>query len=383
MCTLHYFFISLKHLLGLAISPNNNQVNIYTKVGNVGKENINSNSSNNLSKEWQLETTLQEHDLRVSAIDWAPETNKIVTCSADRNAYVWNQEPDGTWKPTLVSMRITRAATCVRWARNEKKFAAGSGAKLISLCHYDECDGWWISKHIKKSIKSSITCIDWHPDNCLLAAGSTDYRVRVYSGYIKEVDGPEPASNNWQSKSTSSGGLITEFTAGSWIHGLSFSPSGNRLAWISHDSCISVADVLVPTASSNSKTAVVTLKTRYLPCLSVVWSSEVNLVAAGHDCYPMLYKYERGSNVASNTAPLTYLGKMDQSGKEKEADGFSAMKKFRDMDRRGIENHTGPGEGGGALESIHQNTIVEVRNYSKDKVSTVGLDGKVVVWKVN
>ena len=32
---------------------------------------------------------LDQHDLRVNDIDWAPQTNRIVTCSADRNAYVW------------------------------------------------------------------------------------------------------------------------------------------------------------------------------------------------------------------------------------------------------------------------------------------------------
>ena len=33
---------------------------------------------------------LDQHDIRVTGIDWAPNTNRIVTCSADRNAYVWN-----------------------------------------------------------------------------------------------------------------------------------------------------------------------------------------------------------------------------------------------------------------------------------------------------
>lgn len=364
-------------------------MHIYKKISGSDKENVGNNSSAavNASRDWRLESILQAHDLRVSAIDWAPKSNKIVTCSADRNAYVWSLGADGTWKSTLVLLRINRAATCVRWARNEKKFAAGSGAKLISLCHYLESDGWWASKHIKKPIKSTVTCVDWHPDNCLLAAGSTDYRVRVFSGYIEEVDGASQPVNNWtssasvngKSTSTSKDGLISEFIAKSWIHGLAFSPSGNCLAWTSHDSCISVADVSIP--SSSCKSAVVTLKTRFLPCLSIVWSSEVNLIAAGHDCFPVLYKYEEGSK--GSIGKLINGGKIDQSGKEKEADGFSAMKKFRDMDRRGIENHTGPGEGGGALESIHQNTIVEVRNYNKDRVSTVGLDGKVVIWKVN
>ena len=43
--------------------------------------------------------------LNVSGIDWAPKTNRIVTCSADRNAYVWNLQPDGTWKHMLVLLR--------------------------------------------------------------------------------------------------------------------------------------------------------------------------------------------------------------------------------------------------------------------------------------
>ena len=50
---------------------------------------------------WETSATLDQHDLLVTGIDWAPKTNRIVTCSADRNAYVWNLEPDGTWKHTL------------------------------------------------------------------------------------------------------------------------------------------------------------------------------------------------------------------------------------------------------------------------------------------
>jgi len=29
---------------------------------------------------------------------------------------------------------------------------------------------------------------------------------------------------------------------GGWIHGVSFSKDGSHLAWVSHDSCITVAD---------------------------------------------------------------------------------------------------------------------------------------------
>lgn len=77
-----------------------------------------------------------------TGIDWAPESNRIVTCASDRNAYVWTLK-DGVWKPTLVLVRINRAATCVKWSPLENKFALGSGARLISVCYFEEENDWW------------------------------------------------------------------------------------------------------------------------------------------------------------------------------------------------------------------------------------------------
>lgn len=76
-----------------------------------------------------------------TGIDWAPETNRIVTCASDRNAYVWTSK-DGAWKPTLVLVRINRAATCVKWSPLENKFALGSGARLISVCYFEKENDW-------------------------------------------------------------------------------------------------------------------------------------------------------------------------------------------------------------------------------------------------
>jgi actin related protein 2/3 complex subunit 1A/1B len=79
---------------------------------------------------------VRQHDKTITAIDWAPNTNRIVTTSQDRNAYVWTRAPDPetgaqVWKPTLVLLRINRAATCVRWSPLEDKFAVGSGARCV------------------------------------------------------------------------------------------------------------------------------------------------------------------------------------------------------------------------------------------------------------
>lgn len=146
----------------------------------------------------------------LSGIDWAPNTNRIVTCAADRNAYVWTQGSDGKWRPTLVLLRINRAATCVKWSPQENKFAAGSGARLISVCYFESENDWWVSKHIKKPIRSTITSLDWHPNNVVLVAGSADFKVRVFSAYIRDIEElPEPTP--WGSK-MSLGQLLAEFS---------------------------------------------------------------------------------------------------------------------------------------------------------------------------
>lgn len=72
--------------------------------------------------------------------------------------------------------------------------------------------------------------------------------LRVFSAYIKEVD-EKPAPTPWGSKMPF-GQVMTEFGgagSGGWVHSVCFSASGNRLAWVSHDSTVTVVD---PTISS-------------------------------------------------------------------------------------------------------------------------------------
>ncbi|KAK6643672.1 hypothetical protein RUM43_005182 [Polyplax serrata] len=330
----------------LALSPNNHEVNIYEKAGD----------------DWRDVDVLNQHDLRVTGIDWAPNTNRIVTCAADRNAYVWSQGDDNKWKPTLVLLRINRAATCVKWSPKENKFAVGSGARLIAVCYFESVNDWWVSKHIKKPIRSTVTTIDWHPNNVLLAAGSSDFKVRIFSALIKEIEEAPPATE-WGSKMVL-GTLMAEFNnspiSGGWIHSVAFSMDGSRLCWVAHDSSINVAD---------SQT-VCKLKTEYLPFKCCLWIGKNTIVAAGHGCCPMLFSVDSNNHI-------TFLSKLDISQK-RETGGISAMRKFQSLDRqaRVANNDT-------ALETIHQNTITGIRLYSTTKLSTSGLDGQLVIWDMN
>ena len=55
----------------VALSPNNHEVHIYQRA----------------DSDWKLVDVLNQHDLRVTGIDWAPKTNRIVTCAVVSIAY--------------------------------------------------------------------------------------------------------------------------------------------------------------------------------------------------------------------------------------------------------------------------------------------------------
>ena len=244
-----------------------------------------------------LQDELKGHDKTVTSVDIAPSTGRIVTCSqgisprdvkdirekadsglADRNAYVWEPSPSG-WKPTLVLLRINRAATFVRWSPSERKFAVGSGARVIAVCYFEEENDWWVSKHLKKPIRSTITTVAWHPNSVLLAAGSTDAHARVFSSFIKGVDA-RPESSVWGERlpfNTVCGEFLNN-SAG-WVHGCAFSPSGNALAFTAHDSSITV---VYPSGPEEPPNAIISLSTQLLPFLSLIWNGESEIIAAGY-----------------------------------------------------------------------------------------------------
>lgn len=333
----------------LAMSPNNHEVHIMDFKG--GK--------------FTTTAVLKEHTQRVTGIDWAPESNRLVTCSEDRNAYVWNVDASGHWKPDLVILRINRAATCCKWSPKEDKFAVGSGSRLISICYFEEENDWWVSKHIKKPIRSTILSLDWHPNNVLIAAGASDFKARVFSGYVKSQD-EKPAATVW-GKKMPFGNLMAEFGtggSGGWVHDVSFSADGNSLAFVGHDSTVSVVE--------NGETEVHT-RAKDLPYRCCEWISGNQIVVAGHDNMPILYEYNGGSLVRKASLDVTTT-----TAKKT----LSAMDKFKSLDSKGTNDASKTST---SLNTTHQNSIDEIEIMAGDKsgatkFSTVGVDGKLCIW---
>jgi len=308
---------------------------------------------------WTLTAELREHSGKVTGIDWGKTTNQIVSCGADRNVYVWRQEA-AIGKPVLVLIRINRGAITVKWSPLENKFAVGSAARFISVCYYDQENNWWITKHIKKPIRSSVLSLSWHPNNILIAAGTSDFKCRVFSTYIREIE-EKPGPTTWGKKMPFAQ-LMREYGPGisGWVHGVSFTQSGDKLAWVGHDSTVSFAtgDMEQP----------ITTRTKFLPFSDCSWISEDSIVAVGFDCNPMIF------TVGANG--LEFKSKCDEAEKAGNSGQLSGRAMFQAMDRMATTKQSE------ALKTKHKNSILEVIPI-KGGFSTAGADGQIIQWNQN
>ena len=154
---------------------------------------------------------------------------------------------------------------------------------------------------------------------------------------------------------------------------------------VGHDSSISIIYPGGPTAHN--------IRMPTLPLVSLTWTLEDTIIAAGHDCRPLVFS---GSEAGWHEA-----GTLDDVNSAKSAEpraGFGgspvgrlktgAFATFRDADSRGHHSSASSPNTDTKFLTIHQNTITNVRVYEQrgnvvTKVSTSGVDGLLVIWDVN
>lgn len=331
----------------LAIAPNTSEVYIYSTPGT------------DVTK-WEKKYILTEHEGFVSALDWS-STGKIVTCGHDRNAYVWEYEAgEDDWKPTLVILRINRAATACKWSPSGTKFAVASGAKVVPVCYYEKSNNWWISKTIKNH-KSTVTSLAWAPDSCTLATGCTDFKARIHSAFIEELDVVDAALEEQFPAVKTFGEQLAEYASKGWVNAVSYSPDGLTLAYVSHGSVTSLVDI-----KANS---VFEINQKGLPYLDMLFLDNSHIVAVGFDCNPAIYSKESGTWVFSKS--------LDAAEKKAATKVASAFNKWADADKRG---QTFGADGESEPLTRHHNAISGVRRLDDKNLSTCGIDGRVLFW---
>jgi len=341
----------------IAFCPNNNEVHIYKFF----------------TDKWEKLHVLSKHDQIVSGIDWSRSSNKIVTVSHDRNSYVWTQE-GSDWIPTLVILKLNRAALCVQWSPKENKFAVGSGAKSVCICYYEQENNWWISKVIRKRHESSVTSLAWHPNNIYLATTSTDGKCRVFSTFIKGVD--TRGSQSSTSTDSKFGEQIAQLDLSStWVFGVRWSASGKTLAYAGHNSMIYFVDEV------ESAPAAQNLALRDLPLRDVLFVSERTVIGVGFDCNPMIF-------AADETGLWSFVGFLDERkatpSTSKASQLSEALGKLYGQSKQGTSSDSvEPSKPRGGA---HENCITCIvpltkgRDGTIKRFSTSGLDGKIVVW---
>lgn len=322
----------------------------------------------NLSEDEKAEaTTLKPlHPGYVSGIDWCQETNCIVTCGHDRNAYVWKQQDNGTWKPNLVILRIMRAATGVKWSPDGKKFAVTSGAKCVPVCHFEESQNWWISKMIKKH-RSTVLTLDWSPNSKFVVTGGCDFKCRVFSAFIENIDEPDNTGYEMWDKANEFGECLAEFDqAKAWVQGVSWAPSGFQVAFVGHGSTLHVANL--------KDSSVANYYSKALPFHDVQFIGDGKLVVVGFDCNPTIFEFD-GDNFKEpkQLDPCT-------DSEEKKKSGSAAMNRFKQADSKGTENNSAK-----PITTFHKNCIRDVEIHSEGgkrvRITTAGLDGRLLTWK--
>jgi len=332
----------------VAICPNTNEIQIFKRDGG----------------NYVLEHTLTEHDSVVTGIDWGKTTNRILSCSHDRNAYVWSFE-GGKWKPMLVLLRLDKGATCCAWSPKEDKFAVGSAAAAFAVCYFDPENKWWVSKHVKNDISSTVVALDWHPNNVLIAVGGTQCQALVFSGFIRGIDNRQDVAEGTAfGDKLPFGKFLAGFNTGGWVQAIKWSPNGNQLAWACQDSTLHILECSRP--GDHFETSV---PYNFLPFRDIQWFGEDRLVCVGHDNNPTLFQ--------ASGSQWAFSRQLDQKEGAAAAGGFNARNVWKDRTDKGTTEQTSTET---SLNTKHQNCVVQIRPINATMFSTIGLDGNLGVW---
>lgn len=377
-----------------AFSPNNHLIYIYSTTAG-------GNANDALT--WKHIHTLEGHQQSVTAIDWHHATNRLLTVGQDRQSFVWILTPYNaqtstdtptsvdksslaeTWVPQIVELdaSVKRGLMCCKWVANEKgdKLYVGSAACNVAVGTFNVNTGWWYGKVIECH-KSTVTTLAPHPTNStVLATGSTDGTVAISSTYVKSVEGKGIEAEKFGTELSR-----VALPGSSWVHSIAWSPSGEQLAVVSHDSRIYILGSSSSESANKGKEFVrqTTVTLAYLPMKEVQWISNTAIIAAGFDFFPILVQCDNGK--------WSLKGKW--TAERPSAKGTTVVQSQASLARLQFQNESRTGQKAAVelVNSRHKNTINGVwpLTHTWDGASagnalfvTNGMDGLIEFWKAD
>jgi actin related protein 2/3 complex subunit 1A/1B len=271
----------------------------------------------------------------------------------------------------LVILRIAFAATSITWSPNGKKFGVTSGAKCVSVCSWSPKHNFWASSLIKKGFKSTVLCLEWCVNNKFIVTGSTDFKCRVHSAYMTDIDSDvdDGFGDIWPKQHTF-GALLASFDlARSWINSVAWSPDGHRIAFTGHAGSVHFVQVGGGEQS---------ILTKFLPFADIAFLDDNNVVCGGYDMNPAVF-HASGDPADPEWA---FAGNVDKEEKKekkaKKSNTRAARSMFKDMSSRGTKKKGG----GAAYLTRHQNCITKIYTLENTAFCTSGLDGRFLFWDI-
>lgn len=347
----------------------------------------------------------------------------ILTCSQDRNAYVWSPPSpanNNEWSPQIVLLRFDRAATCCAWSPNGKKFIVGGAEKNVMICYYDEKNDFWVAKKINRHT-SAILSLAWHPSGVMMGSSGCDSKA-ILGAALQTKAGDSKTSIDvfGEVKDCASGSVFhKEVVTGSWISCVAFSPNGLIMALCSRNSTVRFirfesvdeektaeekkkkeeirakkeegkeegkADRSNPKVM-NVKRCTVLLRT--LPFSCGLFIDDSTFIGAGYDSKPCkIVLKSAGDFEWAVDKDLT----LEEVVQEKKAGASSlaatAMRRFQAQTMTGKTDASSGTDSADEKVEGHANSvtslkIAKIEGGKVTHVSTTGLDGRFLFWKVN
>ena len=297
---------------------------------------------------WTKTHTLTEHDQLVAVVDWHGATDRLLSASHDRNAYVW--EFNGTrWIPNLIIIKNRRAILDATWSQSGTKIALGTGGKKVAIGRFNPDIAAWSTKLLSKVHTSAVTCVRFHPSELYVASGGTDGVCNITSCYLEIVDGPRPGVPALGET------MYTVDLNRVWINALSWSLDGRYLAIAPHNSTVTFFSL-----DSNSSTSV-TWPGRPFSAIEFVGNDKV--IGGGWDFVPV---------EINKSADRWLMGnKLDGEDRSRGTRSRSLVQSMKNQFER-VEDVS--------VASIHQGLLTSIRYLGSNKVATADVTGLVHVW---
>ena len=336
----------------------------------------------------------------------------ILTCSQDRNAYVWTppQKPGEEWSPQIVLLRFERAATCCAWSPSGSKFIVGGSEKSVMICYYDTKNEFWVAKKINRH-HSAILSLAWHPSGLLMGTSGCDCTA-VLGAAVQTKAGDSKDSTLevfGDIRDCASGSTFHKETVnGAWVSSVSFSPSGLIMGLCSRDATVRfIKFIQVDEEQTQAKneelkqkkekkeegegksdrshpkvmqTQTCNVLLRSLPLTCGLFIDDETFVGAGFEPQPALFKLKDPEKFEwAFDHNLTMVETTQQSTTMSNAQ--SAMLKFQQRNKIGTTTEdTSASSVKGHINSITAMKIAKIAGGKPTHISTSGLDGKLLFW---